>query len=75
MNKELTSNVTYSNLKELLYEVRRNERDAFKINIGFGSMQYDTVNKVYRYYCVSYNHYLFDRAFTISTNDKMTDFF
>ena len=74
VNKELLSNFTYSNLKELLNGVRRNERGAFKINIGFGSMLYDTVYKVYRYYYVSHNHYLFDRAYTISTNHDMTVF-
>ena len=43
--------------------------------IGFGSTLYDTVNKVYRYYYISTNYYLFDRAYTISTNHDMTDFF
>ena len=38
-------------------------------------MLYDPINKVYRYYFVSNNHYLYDRAFTISTNRDMTDFF
>ena len=59
----------------LLEQVRRDEHDVFKINLGFGSVLYDTVNQVYRYYYVSTNHYLFDRAFTISTNTDMTDFF
>ena len=45
VNKELSSKFSYSNLKELLNEVRRNERGAFKINIGFENMMYNTVNK------------------------------
>ena len=55
--------------------MRRNEHSAFKINIGFGSMLYDTVNKIYRYYYISSNHCLFNRAYTISTNNDMTDLF
>ena len=47
----------------------------FKINIGFGSILYDTVNNIYRYYYVSTNHYLFDTGFTISTNSDMADSF
>ena len=75
INKQLPTNYKYGDLKTLLDEVRRNEHDAFKINIAFWSMLYDTVNKVYRYYYISTNHYLFDRAFAISTNHDMTDFF
>ena len=44
------------------------------MNIGFATMLYDTVNKVYRYYYISTNHLLFDRAFTVSTNQDMTTF-
>ena len=64
----MPTNYTYGDLKTLLDEVSRNEHGAFKINIGFGSMLYDTVNKIYWYYHISSNHYLFDRAYTISTN-------
>ena len=55
--------------------IRRAESNAFKINIVFGSMLFDMVNEVYRYFYVSSNHLLFDRAFTISTNRDMTDCF
>ena len=75
ITKQLPTNYTYGDLKTLLDEVRRNEHGAFKINIGFGSILYDTVNKMYRYYYISSNHYLFDRAYIISTNHDMTDFF
>ena len=74
INTQLPTNYTYGDLKTMLDEVRGNEHGAFKINIGFGSMLYDTVNNIYRYYYISSNHYLFDRAYTISIND-MTDFF
>ena len=75
INIQISPNFTYKDLKLLLERVQRNEVGVFKINLGFGSMLYDTINRVYRYYYVSHNHYLFDRAFTISTNRDMTDFF
>ena len=75
VNVEIPPTFSYRDLKVLLDEVRNEEHGAFKIIIGFGSMLYDTVNQVYRYFYVSNNHYLFDRAFTISTNRDMTTFF
>ena len=71
VNNEIPPDFTYGDLKHLL---RCDEPNAFKINIEFGSMLFDTVNKVYRYFYGSSNHLLFDRAFTISTNRDMTAF-
>ena len=62
-------------LKSLLEEAKSNETSALKINIRFGSILYDTINQVYRYYYVSSNHLLFGKAFTISTNRDTTSFF
>ena len=75
INRQLPLGFTYEDLKVLLEDVRSTEHSAFKINIGFSSMLYDTVNQVYRYYYVSTNNLLFDKAFTISINRDMTDFF
>ena len=75
INRQLSSNFTYGDLKRMLDEVKSDEVGAFKINLGFGSMLYDTIDKIYRYYYVSTNHYLFDRAYTISTNRDITAFF
>ena len=75
INRQIPPTFSYGDLKVLLDEVRNSEHGVFKINIGFGSMLYDTVNQVYRYFYVSHNHYLFDRAFTISSNRDMTTFF
>lgn len=75
INRQIPPSFSYGDLKVLLDEVRNSEHGAFKVNIGFGSMLYDTVNQVYRYFYISSNHYLFDRAFTISSNHDMTAFF
>ena len=65
INKQLEPGFTYGDLKSLLEEIRSDESNAFKVNFSFGSMLYDIVNDVYRYFYVSSNHLLFDRAFTI----------
>ena len=74
INVQIQPDFTYGDLKTLLDKVRCDEHGVFKINVGFGSMLYDTVNKIYRYYYVSSNHYLFDRAYMISSNSDMTAF-
>ena len=75
VNTELTPQSTYGDLKNLLTGIMRNEVSAFKIQIGFAAMLYDLVNQEYRYFYVSTNQYLFDTAYTISTNRDMTDFY
>ena len=75
VNKQITPSFTYNDLKKLLMDIRNQETNAFKISIGFGSILYDAVNKQYRYFYVSSNQLLFERAFTISTYADMIDFF
>ena len=75
INKQTSPNFTHGDLESLLEELRRGECGVFKINLGFGSMLYDTVNQVYRYFYVSSNHFLFERTFTISTNRDLADFY
>ena len=74
INKQLDKGVTHRDLKSLLEEVSSDESSAFKVNIGFGSIIYETVNEIYRYFYVFSNHLLLDKAFTISTNRHMADF-
>ena len=75
INKQISDDFSYGDLKQLLEEAKRQETEAFRVNIGFGTILYDTVGGVYRYFYVSTNHYLFDRAYTISTNSDMQSFF
>ena len=75
VNKELSASFNYGDLKQILHDVMRNETGAFRINLGFGSMLYHPIDKVYRYFYVSANQYLFDKAYTISNHTDMTDFF
>ena len=70
INRAINHRFTYKNLKDLLLDVYRNNRNGFKITIGFGFVLYNPTTGKYKYYYVGENNYLFDRAFTI---DSITD--
>ena len=75
INTQISPAFTYTDLKNLFMRIRNEEKSAFKITIGFGSVLYDAINKTYRYFYVSNNQLLFDTAFTISTYGDMDNFF
>ena len=75
INRQIGPDFTYGDLKRMLEDVQANEVSAFKINIGFGCMLYHAIERTFRYYYVSSNHFLFDKAYTISSHTDITDFF
>ena len=66
INRRISSEFTYQNLKQMLLDIMKREVASFKINLGFGCMLYHAVHKTFRYFYVSNNLFLFDKAFTIS---------
>ena len=75
-NIQIQPDFCYADLRSMLDDVMTGENGkVFKINLGFGCMLYHTIDKVFRYYYVSTNHFLFNKAFTISTHTDMTNFF
>ena len=76
MNIQIQPNFSYADLRSILNDVMTAENGrVFKINLGFGCMLFHTINRVFRYYYVSTNHFLFSRSFTISSHTDMNDFF
>ena len=76
INIQIGPEFSYADLRTILNDVMTGEGGkSFRINLGFGCMLYHTVNEVFRYYYVSTNHFLFNRAFTISTHTDMTTLF
>ena len=75
INREIEPGFTYSDLQSLLNEMMNKEVSAFKINIGFGVILYNTVEQIYKYFYVSNNSYLFEKSITISNRADMTKFF
>ena len=59
----------------MLENVQTAEVSAFKINLGFGCILYHVIEKVFRYYYVSNNHFLFDKTFTISNHTDIVSLF
>ena len=59
----------------MLENVQATEVSAFKINLGFGCVLYHVIERVFRYYYVSNNHFLFDKAFTISNHTDIINLF
>ena len=67
INKELTPGFTFKDLRDIIVEAVGNHKLACKFNIGFGFILKHNISNEYRYYYVSTNHQLFERARTIST--------
>ena len=74
-NREIEPGFLYNNLKSLLDEIISSEVSAFKINLGFGVILYNTVHQIYKYFYVSNNSYLFEKSATISNRTDMEKFF
>ena len=53
MNKELTPEFTYRDLRNMLYDIFGNEKFVYKTNMGFGFMLYHVVNKYLKYFYVT----------------------
>ena len=75
VNREIAPDFTYRHLKALLNEVMNSERSAFKINLAFSIVLYNTVERIFKFYYASQNSMVFDKAFTISTRRDMENFF
>ena len=67
VNKEITPLFTYKDLYALVKEAVLKHGTVCKFNIGFGLMLKHKITNEYRYYYVSVNHLLLDKAATIST--------
>ena len=66
LNKTLNPDCTYEDLNNLIKDIALELKHAFKINIGFGFVLRKVVTGEYRYFYVSSNNLLFDRAYKIS---------
>ena len=73
LNKQLTPDFTYKDLKDILEEIVQERGTVFKVNLGFGFMLYHTVKETFRYFFPSSNTLLFDRAVTISKKSDIVN--
>ena len=75
INKALTPEFTYRDLRKILYDIYANEKSVYKTNMGFGFMLYHTIEKEFKYFYVSSNSLLFDRAFQVSKKNDVSKLF
>ena len=73
VNKEITPLFTYKELCDLIKKAVLKHGKACRFNIGFGFILKNKLTDAYRYYYVSTNHLLFDKAATISTMSEVKD--
>ena len=73
VNKQITPEFTYNDLSDLINQAIRKHGKAFRFNIGFGFVLKNKLTDEYRYYYVSTNHLLFDKATTITTMSDVKD--
>ena len=74
INKAINHNFTYDDLFKWLKRIYENHSSGFKLAIGFGFILYHHIQKKYKYYYVSENNMLFDRAYTIDSKKDLDSF-
>ena len=73
VNKQINSEFTYKDLKDLIWQALNKHKTVMKFNIGFGVLLQNIVTKKYRYFYVSNNHMLFKSAKTINSMSDVKD--
>ena len=72
-NLKIDSNYTYQDLRDKILEIYKSQQN-FKMNLAFGFILYQIVTGQFKYYYVSSNNFLFDRAITISSIEHLNKF-
>ena len=71
VNKEIDPSFTYTDLEKIITDIYAAQPTAFKLNLSFAFILYDTINHEYRYYYNSANNMLFEKAITISDRQDL----
>ena len=74
VNRKIKPSFSYLDLNDLLSTIFDNQKSAFKVSIGFGFILLNPIQKEYKYYYVSTNNLLFEKAFTITNQRDLTHF-
>ena len=71
INRKIDSSFTYSDLENIISNIYAFQKNAFKVQISFGFILYNTVSEEYRYFWNSHNTHLFEKAITISDREDL----
>ena len=74
INKAINHNFTYNDLFRWLLRIYQSRNQAFKLSLGFGFVLFNPISLKYRYYYVSDNNSLFQKAYTISSKTDLERF-
>ena len=75
INVEIDSAFTYFDLEKLFSDIYHRQENAFKINLGFGFILYNTVEEKFKYFYNSSNNLLFEHAITIANLKDLSNFY
>ena len=73
VNRELAPGFTYRDLRDQIVEALFKHKKTAKFNIGFGFILWNNLTQAYRFYYVSTNTLLFDKAEKISKISDVKD--
>jgi hypothetical protein len=73
VNRELVPGFTYQDLRNQIVEALLEHKKVARFNVGFGFILWNKLTQVYRFYYVSTNTLLFDKAETISKISDVKD--
>ena len=74
INKMVDHKFTYKELYKWLIGIFCAQERAFKITLGFGFVLHNPLSGQFKYFYVSDNNYLFDRAYTIASRKDLETF-
>ncbi len=75
VNERITPDFSFNNLRDRLFSLFSIEKNVYRLNLGFGLMLHNQVLQEYKYFYVSSNSYIFDRAPRISRRDDVNHVF
>ena len=75
INRAINHTFKYGHLHKLLFETYKNNKNGFKITIGFGFVLFNPITEKYKYFYVGENNELFSRAYTVDSMNDMDTFF
>ena len=73
INKQIDPSFTYREINDFLVDFYTNHANSFKINLGLGYLLYHTITNAYKYFYVSRNNLLLDKAVPIINRKDISD--
>ena len=74
INIPINHNFTYRHLLRWLNRIYLENKEGFKLSLGFGFVLFQPIKKEYKYYYVSENNMLFDKSYTIASKKDIEAF-